>query len=867
MSEDCSRPALNAGAQARATDLPEQGPHVGTASRRRFFAGTAVCAGVGLLGLPFAADVEASAVSVGDEAISPPTRRVRPYSWDDALRRSEIVTAEVSPQGRAALVITRPLDAVGAHFDRPRPAVVSRGELWLCDAGLSSRRKLDLDDRWVWAPAFSPDGAWLAALATDGDGRVGLAIWEVSTGEVVIHDQINVDIYGRFRTAECEDQAPLSFAQSALQFCWVDNDRLMFITAAEDETQFDLAGPSSAATFERLRNKAFNGEVSVRTWTPGGATCFVGRRLIALDRASGVAVVLHSADIRGVSLSPDRNWIAILNADRRVEIDPAARQSAPLRYTGPADDPMVSCSLDVVGLRDGQSFTAEGVASVGNAAPSRLPVWSRDSKRVALASRQTYSSTAVTGDDACWEVDVPAQTTRRWSAASSADAEFMACLVAASETADVSSSLEARSAITDPSMIPGGQVRARAWVLAQGVVLKWADARLSLVRGANETVLCDVCAAVASPIALTRGGHKIVVRRMDGRFDAFTVLRRRQTRHRLQTPANAVLLCIGPDGSILCKQDASDGSAIYRSQGAERASAAPFILNRHLADVRLPVAREIVRTTVDGERLVGVLQTPTVPTADGRYPVVVWAYPNSVPAAGRGVAQLNSAYAVAYPFQYLLARGYAVFQPPMPMGDRADDVDPLEHVSRMILPWLDALDQQPDVLPGEYGFWGHSDAGFAALALAATTDRFKAIAAASTFPDLAATVYASNLSIQSLDCSAQLIQANRFYYEAEDQHYRVGGSLWRNPDGWSRGSAVFRLEHAVTPMLLMVGEYDAAPRAMEEVYSVLHGKGVPVELAYYWGEGHVIMSRGNLHDLWTRSEQFFGRYLRPNDGA
>lgn len=32
---------------------------------------------------------------------------------------------------------------------------------------------------------------------------------------------------------------------------------------------------------------------------------------------------------------------------------------------------------------------------------------------------------------------------------------------------------------------------------------------------------------------------------------------------------------------------------------------------------------------------------------------------------------------------------------------------------------------------------------------------------------------------------------------------------------------------------LMVGEFDAAPRPMEEVYSVLHGKGVAVELAYY----------------------------------
>jgi len=225
------------------------------------------------------------------------------------------------------------------------------------------------------------------------------------------------------------------------------------------------------------------------------------------------------------------------------------------------------------------------------------------------------------------------------------------------------------------------------------------------------------------------------------------------------------------------------------------------------------------------------------------------------------MSRINDGAAVSYPFQHLLAQGFAVFQAPLPMLDRPDDADPLDYVSDLIVPWLDVLDQQPEVQAGQYGFWGHSDAGYAALALLATTDRFKAIAAASTFPDLAATVYSARLPFETADCAAHLIQTNRWYYEAENQRYRVGGSLWRNADGFVRNSAAFRMERAVTPTLLMVGEFDAAPRSMEEVYSVLHGKGVPVELAYYWGEGHVISSPGNLHDLWTRSERFFRRYL------
>lgn len=44
--------------------------------------------------------------------------------------------------------------------------------------------------------------------------------------------------------------------------------------------------------------------------------------------------------------------------------------------------------------------------------------------------------------------------------------------------------------------------------------------------------------------------------------------------------------------------------------------------------------------------------------------------------------------------------------------------------------------------------------------------------------------------------------------------------------------------------------------------SILYGRGVPVELAYYWGEGHVLGSPGNIHDSWLRTEGFFAKYLR-----
>lgn len=786
----------------------------------------------------------------------------RAYAWADALLRAEVNAAEVSPNGDIALVIIRPLGAQGTHFGNARTAIAKRGEVWLCNAGLSTCRKLELEERWVWAPMFSPGGRQLAALTTGGDGRVGLAVWDVATGTVRRHERVNIDIYGVLRTAQRQEQAPFGFGASPLQFAWVGEDRILFLASGAEETQFELDGPSSAATYGRLRGRAFDGETSVRVWSPEAEGCFAGRQLMWMDPVSGETTSLYTGDIRGVSLSGDARWAAIMRADGRPALDPEARQNAPLRSLGHFDDPMVSCSLACVRLDDGASFDVPDLAAVGSLPPSRLPVWSHDARRVAVATRSTYSPAASTGDDACWEVEVETRTTRRWPAASAADAEFIAALVASNEAEVVERVVEGRTPVVDPPIGYVGQMRAGFWPLLPGTVSKWVGDTLSLVRGTEEHLLGDACSAVTSPVALPDGGHLLVAARHDGHVDAITLSGGAPRTRTIELPQHASVLCAAADGQVLCRQDAEDASWLHVSSAGGPAVASPFVLNRHLAEVRRPQAREIERILPDGTRQTGILLTPTARPAAGPAPVIVWAYPDSAPSLTGWMTRVNHSTAVIYPFQHLLAQGFAVFQAPLPMTARADDTDPLDYVSASILPWLDILDRQPEVEAGQYGFWGHSDAGYAGLALAATTDRFKAIAVASTFPDLAATLYSANMSLQPLACAPHVIQANRFYYEAEDQRYRVGGSLWRNRERFIQNSALFRLEQAVTPTLLLVGEYDASPRSMEQVYSVLHGKGVPVELAYYWGEGHVITSRGNLHDLWTRSEGFFRRHLR-----
>src|SRR5690606_21562734 len=108
-----------------------------------------------------------------------------------------------------------------------------------------------------------------------------------------------------------------------------------------------------------------------------------------------------------------------------------------------------------------------------------------------------------------------------------------------------------------------------------------------------------------------------------------------------------------------------------------------------------------------------------------------------------------------------------------------------------------------------------------------------------------------------------VLGAWRFYYEDRGQPYSLRRPFWQDQEIWRRNSPLYAMEKATTPLLLLCGEFDASPDDMERVYSILHGRGVPVEYAMYWAEGHIVNSPGNLRDLWLRTEAFFRRYLRP----
>lgn len=789
----------------------------------------------------------------------------RPFRWQDAESRVEVDQLAISDDGGAfALLVQRPLNAPGAFAGPARPGSTDfRGDLWTLNQELGAPRRLDLGARGAWSPCFSPGGGSLAAMTLVGPGKVGFVIWRLATGEHRLLAEPNADIYAKFRSARLAYAAPSGFFQIPRSYLWLDDTSMLYLDRGSQPQQLELAASSLSTTVRELRERTANGLPSMRLWDADSPTCGVGGRLARIACDTGRVDVLYEGDIRGVSLSPDRRWLAVISATRRLPPTPNEPMPAPLRLTTVGDDPLVEWKLAIVEIsQPGKAWEADGITGVGNVAPSRLPVWGADSAHLALPVRRTYSDAPSTGDDAAWEVWPATRRTRQWAASSALDAELVAALLA-TEGLDTPSVIDGRPQKVRPEdYTTVGQIKGGAWQCAPGRVLFWNAPSLTLFSPAGAVSLPGNFTLVQPTVLDDSLGRTLAVE-ADGKTSILTTSAQGFHFDKLALRDGWALLGIRPkDATVIYKDDADSGTFLRIAAPGRQPRTSPLSFNTYFREVIRPHGRVLTLKFPDGSERTGVLQLPIGHRPGERHPVVVYAYPNSVPSLNDSLTRPNGYISIIYPAQYLLTKGFAFFHAPFPVGGKSS-LEPLRAAVEAVLPWLDVLGRQPEILPGEYGFWGHSNAGYVALALEALTQRFKVIVAWDTFPQLGFNVLHSYAADVALDCAGGLIQSWRLFYEDPRQPYTPQPvPPWKDPAEYIRNEPLFNLNRASTPLLLLEGELDAAPREMEEVYSILYGRGVPVELAYYWGEGHVFASPGNIHDSWLRTEGFFKKYLR-----
>lgn len=758
--------------------------------------------------------------------------------------------------------MTRPLSAGGVYGGFARRDIQPRGEIWILDPRLDHPRCLSLGDLWAWAPSFSPSGARLAALVSAGDGRVGLTVWEMHTGNSRMFPDIDLDIYGTFGGGGEFEARPSAEGQFQKQFLWNGDDEIIFAQSGGQGPQFELDITSASRTYESLHERSSRGVASVRVWGKTAPVCGSTRNLARIKCTTGEVQTLYRGATRGASMSPDCKWLAALVATGHATL-PASELVTPAVFsTSVGDDPLVSLALVLIELNGpGIPRRMDGFSAVGVVVPRRLPRWSPDSQRLAVPARCRYTSELSSGDDACWCVSIDTMQVKKWQASSALDAELLAALSVAVPGDRVEETLQGRPAL---SRAPSAKLRAgespgAVWNHGAHVAV-WDHEWLTLFQGSGWRRVIGGCRSVFAPVQSAEAGMYLAVAD-HGRAYMVHASDIAQPLREVRWDGNWTYLGLrGADDTVIAKSDSDSETCILAVSPRSRVRRSPLVFNPQFREIIKPSAREVFYRTPDDRELKGVLQLPVGRFAMSRHPVILWAYPNSEPALDNWLTRLNTDRAVWRPFQFLLTRGFAVFHVPLSMP-AARVREPLQAVTEAVLPWLDVLDEQPEILPGEYGFFGHSDAGYVALALEAMTSRFKAIVAYSTFPDLGANTLAAAPANMALDCAGQAIQANRFYYEDPGQPYGLGAPFWTNEETFIRNSPLYRMQAAATPLLLLQSEFDYGARGMEAIFSILYGMGVPVELAYYWGEGHLISSPGNILDVWNRTAGFFRTYL------
>jgi dipeptidyl aminopeptidase/acylaminoacyl peptidase len=793
----------------------------------------------------------------------------RPFEWTDVYRRSQVERVALSPTGGVAVQVTRPMAAGGKYGGSSRLHIQPRGEIWLLSERLDRPVRLGLGDLWSWAPSFSPRGTRLAALVSSGDGRVGLVVWKLQDRRPRVFFGRNVDIYGQFSCDRMVEGQPSIDGDVPKQFAWLDEDTILFLEVQEQTPQFELDITSATRTYTSLWRRTAQGAESVRVWNDMAPVCGSGRSIAKIDCNTGDVETFYRGSVRGVSVAPNRRWLAALIALDHLKASPTEPMSPGLRYFAISDDPLVSLSLVRIDLT-GELPAALMIDScgVGAVAPRRLPIWASDSRSLAFPTRSIYSSKVSSGDDACWHVDADTLHAQRWRATSALDAELLAALLISAPRSEANAMVMARPQlrVSPETRLPVAQGQGSAWSYGQSCVALWDRTTITLMSPTGSKTLPGAYDAVYPPACNSRAAFQFAVRK-DGQgcilrlsgleFDALDVE---------FAPNYGYLGIRASDGTVIATEDADSGTSIMALMPGRRIQVSALAFNSHFRDVEKPDARELTYRAKDGTELTGVLQLPVGRSAGDRHPVILWAYPDQRPSVNDWLTRANSMMAVWRPIQYLLTRGFAVFHAPLPITMKSA-AEPIDWVTQSVMPWLDILDGQPDLFQGEYGFFGHSNAGYVALALEAGTARFKAIVAYATFPDLGANALAGVPDKLATACGGQAIQADRFYYEDSTQPYGLGVPFWRDPQKFVRNSPLFRMQSASTPLLLLQGEFDYGPRAMESVFSILYGRGVPVELAYYWGEGHLINSPGNIQDMWRRTERFYRRYLKMTEGV
>ena len=252
-------------------------------------------------------------------------------------------------------------------------------------------------------------------------------------------------------------------------------------------------------------------------------------------------------------------------------------------------------------------------------------------------------------------------------------------------------------------------------------------------------------------------------------------------------------------------------------------------------------------TSLDGEKLTGMLVKPENFDPTKKYPMLVNFYEKSsdglfshkAPSPGRSTIN----------YSFYASRGYLIFNPDVNYRNGY----PGESAFNSVIPGVTALINKGFVDKDNIGVQGHSWGGYQIAYLVTKTNIFKAAESGAPVVNMIS-AYGGIRWWTGL--------SRQFQYEHTQS--RIGGSPWEYPARYVENSPIFNIDKINTPLLIMHNDADGHVPWYQgiEFFTALRRLQKPSWLLNYNGEPHWPLKMQNRKDFNIRMAQFFDYYLK-----
>jgi len=295
------------------------------------------------------------------------------------------------------------------------------------------------------------------------------------------------------------------------------------------------------------------------------------------------------------------------------------------------------------------------------------------------------------------------------------------------------------------------------------------------------------------------------------------------------------------DGSLIfCRESAQHSPDLFRAEKAFTESTQLTHLNPKLEVGPRGKAEVVTWKDSSGQALKGALLLPADYVPGRHYPLVVQVYPREdlagfINSFGMSDGMLN--------WQVFATRGYAVFMPNI----RANPDTKMADIAKCVLPGVRQVIGLGVADPRRIGVIGHSDGGYAVLALLVQSGLFKTGVMSAGYGNV----------------------IGDYGYEhgrrQTEEYWRSRARPWKNRELLIDNSPYFFLDRLEAPLLILQGSIDTTvpPQLAKEVYGGLQQLGREAAYVEYQGEDH---SPGDFTlphqlDYYQRVLDWFGTYL------